>query len=96
MQVGRFNVRPGECWTACQTHCRQAAAPALFVAYPEATVSTITRPRAQRLHDGVHLWSYVVLLPVQELHIEHAAWAERLTLPLSITRLACAAAAAAA
>ena len=53
-------------------------------------MSTITtRSRAQRLHDGVHLWSYVVLLPLQELHIEHAPWAERLTLPPSMTRFAC-------
>jgi hypothetical protein len=48
-----------------------------------------TRSRAQRVHDGVHLWSYAVLSSLQELHIEHAAWAERLTLPSSVTRLAC-------
>jgi hypothetical protein len=30
-----------------------------------------------------------VLSSLQELHIEHAAWAERLTLPPSLTRLAC-------
>lgn len=30
-----------------------------------------------------------LLSSLQDLHIEHAAWAERLTLPPSVTRLAC-------